>query len=443
MNVIVIECDSWHPGFLGPFGNDWIQTPNLDAFSQRALTFDNAYPENIPTLPTRMSWWTGRFHFANRVWQPLPLTDTVLPEAMWPCNIRSALITDVYHMHRPGFGYGRGFDEVVRIRGQEYDEYVPAEQVKVELAESPHHWIPDGHPQAAMWAKRFEQYLRNHSRITDEDETYIAQMVTRGCRWLTDNATREQPLFLWLDCFDPHEPWDPPEPYRSMYAGENTARVLFDPIPGRVGEVISEPEVERLRATYAGEITLVDHWLGKLFGCLEEHGYFEDSLILWLTDHGEPLGEHGVVRKCRPWLHEELVHTAWMMHLPGDERAGERTSAFVQAPDLMPTLLDFLGVPIPETVTGSSLLPLIRGEVDLIRECACLGMSKAEWLIRTDEYAYLLPQKPQLPGDPPRGPMLFDRRTDSGEHQNLLFDHPELAAELELRLRRFVDEIRA
>lgn len=441
MNVIVIVSDSVHPGFLGCFGNDWIDTPNLDAFARRAVAFDNAYPENIPTLPTRMSWWTGRFWFPSRTWGPLPLTDLVLPEALWPCHVRSCLITDVYHMHRPQMGYGRGFDEILRVRGQEYDEYVRADEVTVDVGESPHHWIPEGHPQADLWRARYEQYLRNRTLIREPDDHYIAQVVRHACRWLVDNAVRTQPLLLWVDCFDPHEPWDPPEPWLSRYAGDSKARVLVDPVPGRVGETISEAELERLRATYAGAVSFADHYLGRLFATLEEYGYFEDSLILWLTDHGEPLGEHGIVRKCRPWLHEELVHTPWLLHLPGDERAGERLAGFVQAPDLMPTVLDFLDLPVPDSVQGSSVLPLVRGEVDLIRDAACLGMARAEWCIRTEEYSYLLPRKPPLPGDPPRRAMLYDRRGDRWESENQIDRQPEVAAELELRLRRFVDEI--
>jgi len=444
MNVIVIECDSWHIGYLGCFGNDWIRTPNLDAFSRRAVAFDNAYPENLPTIPTRTSWWTGKFWFPVRTWQPLPLEDKVLPELLWDRNVRSALITDVYHMHKPGMGYGRGFDEVVRIRGQEYDDWIPADQAEVDVAASPHHRIDDTMPQADLWRRRYEQYLRNRSQVTSPETTYLARTIERARRWLADNAGRQQPLFLWLDCFDPHEPWDPPEPYLSMYAeAGDTTPVLIDPVPGRVGQTITAAELRRLRQTYAGTITFVDHWLGKLFAPLDQHGYFEDSLILWMTDHGEPLGEHGIVRKCRPWLHEELVHTPWLLHLPGDELAGSRTDVFAQAPDVLPTILDFLGHPIPAEVHGQALLPVLRGAAAPARDAAYLGMSKAEWCLRTHDWAFLLPLVAGGQGDPPRGPMLFDRAADRWENVNVLDRHPGVAADLELKLRRFVEQVRA
>ncbi|MCC7495471.1 MAG: sulfatase [Fimbriimonadaceae bacterium] len=436
MNVIVIVCDTWHIDYLGCYGNPWIETPQIDRFATRAVAFDEAYPENLPTLPTRTSWWTGKFGFPTRPWGPLPLDQVVLPELLHPHRIHSALISDCYHMHKPGMGYGRGFDEVVRIRGQEYDPYIPASQAPVDLAASREHFVPDL-PEAARWAANFEQYLRNRSAVRSPAETYIAQVIDRSLDFLGRHDARREPVFLWVDCFDPHEPWDAPEPWRSKYAAGLPGRPLIDPLPGRVGEVIHEAELPLLRATYAGEVSFVDHQVGRLFNALETGGWFDDSLILWLTDHGAPLGEHGIVRKCRPWLHEELIHTPWLLHLPGDELAGTRSNLLVQAPDLLPTLLDACGIAAPTDTHGYSLLPQLRGQQEPRRTAAYLGMALSEWAVRTREWSFLLPVRPPVPGDPPRGPQLFSR-ADRAERDNLVTREPALAAALELQLRRFV-----
>ena len=86
---------------------------------------------------------------------------------------------------------------------------------------------------------------------------------------------------------------------------------------GAVGDVIDEAELLRLRRTYAGTVTLVDRWLGELFDALKRLGRMDDTLVVFTSDQGEPLGEHGYVRRFRPWLYEELIHTPLIVRMPG------------------------------------------------------------------------------------------------------------------------------
>ncbi|MDH7570100.1 MAG: sulfatase-like hydrolase/transferase, partial [Armatimonadota bacterium] len=121
MNVIVVVTDSLRRDHLGCYGNRWIQTPCIDAFAQEGALFEEAYSEGLPTLPTRTAWWTGRFTFPFRGWQHFELSDALLAEVLWSRGYTTALITDVYHLHKPGMNCGRGWDTVQFIRGQEYD----------------------------------------------------------------------------------------------------------------------------------------------------------------------------------------------------------------------------------------------------------------------------------------------------------------------------------
>lgn len=440
MNVIVIVADSLRQDHLGCYGNPWIRTPHLDRFASESLLCEHYYPENLPTGPTRTSWWTGRYGFTWRHWTPLNPDDLLLPEMLWDRDVRSALITDVYHMHKPGAGYGRGFDDVIYVRGQEYDRYVV--DVEVDLSQSRRHRLPEerfGYD-LKTWKGHFEQYLRNRTRISGEETTYVAQTVTRAMDWL-DRQSPRQRLLLWVDCFDPHEPWDPPEPYWSMYRDPGyRGYELPDPVPGRVGEVISEEELARTRQLYAGEVTLVDAWVGKLLDKLRDLGLFENSLILFTSDHGEPFGEHGIVRKARPWLHEELVRVPLIVHLPNGARAGERSRAILHAPDLTATVVDAFGGPIPDRVQGKSWWPVLRGDATEQHRHACTGWrtprGAAEWSIRDRRWSLLLPFT-QSPGDPVRGVQLYDRDRDPAEHHDVRADHPDVATELELALHRF------
>ena len=129
MNVIVVVCNSLHLGFLGAYGNAWIETPNLDRLAAEGVVFDHHFPENLTTLPTRRSWWTGRYGFAEAgagLDAARGPTRGSCPTCLWDQGVRTALISDVPLLREAGLGYGRGFDEVIWIRGQGYDPLVPA-----------------------------------------------------------------------------------------------------------------------------------------------------------------------------------------------------------------------------------------------------------------------------------------------------------------------------
>ena len=132
MNVIVIVTDSLRPDYMGCYGSTWVKTPHLDAFAKESTLVKYAYSEGLPTMPTRTAWWTGKYTFPFRGWQPLELTDVLLAEYLWDRGFVSAMITDVYHMHKPSYNCGRGFDYVQFIRGQEYDPYILDGSIDVE-----------------------------------------------------------------------------------------------------------------------------------------------------------------------------------------------------------------------------------------------------------------------------------------------------------------------
>src|SRR4051812_17401290 len=112
MNVIVVVCNSVHLGFLGAYGNAWIETPNLDRLAAEGVVFDHHFPENLTTLPTRRTWWTGRYGFADadQGWTALRADELILPDMLWNKGVRTALISDVPLLREAGMGYGRGFD---------------------------------------------------------------------------------------------------------------------------------------------------------------------------------------------------------------------------------------------------------------------------------------------------------------------------------------------
>ncbi|UCH33689.1 MAG: sulfatase-like hydrolase/transferase [Armatimonadota bacterium] len=457
MNVAVIITDSLradHTGYMNLGGR--AHTPNLDAFAADATVFEHYYPEGLPTLPVRTAWWTGLWTFPVKGWQPFQLNDVLLAEVLWDKGYTSALVADTYHMHKPIYGAGRGFDSVHWIRGQEYDPWIAG--ADVDLDASPHHRLR-GDDSDKHWRPLFEQYLRNATTFKREEDYYVARTVQAAIEWL-ERITQQQKdgLFLWVDCFDPHEAWDPPEPYWSMYKRKGyDGAELVDPVPGPVDGYMTPDEVERTRTLYAGEVTLVDKWVGVLLAKMRDLGLFDNTLIIHISDHGEPFGEHGIIRKAVPWNYEELVRSPLAIRHPQGVGAGKRVSAFAQSVDIMPTVLDFLGLPLTveqvyrapakdlfpqdmpaarKTVEleGRSLLPLMSGGKERIRDFAYIGHFGRSWTIRTKEWSFHM-----LLGDGER--QLFDLRDDPGEQRNVLRENEAVARELELELRRHVDAV--
>lgn len=476
MNVIVVACNGLHLGFVGAYGNPWIETPNIDRMAAEGIVFDHHYAENLTTLPTRRSWWTGRYGFADPEsgWTPLRPDEVTLPDLLWKLGVRTALISDVPYLREAGSGFGRGFDEVHWVRGSGYDPLVPPGHpatADVRLDDDPGLRLPDGDDEEVeLWRGRWEQLLRNRAalgRLDDEEQTGPALVAKQALAWIERRADETSPFLLWVDLFAPHGPWDLPAEYRDLYAavdpdefelgeegdlaeGEGPAEpleldevaALIDVPPGAVGDVLTEEELLRLRRTYAGAVTLADKWFGALIDGLAAAGRLDDTLLVFTSDQGEPLGEHGFVRRFRPWLHEELVHTPLIVRMPRSQFGGTRRQAIVQTVDLMPTILSALGVDLPEDsppVHGQDLLPLIRSERTKIRDYACMGMDLEEFAIRTHYWHLTVP----LVVDPeePRAPELYRKPEDRWEQNDVIEQHREVAEHLEVVLRRFAERI--
>ena len=472
MNVIVIACNGWHLGFLGPYGNGWIETPNLDRMAAEGIVFDHHFPENLTTLPTRRSWWTGRYGFPDpdRGWTALRPDEPILPDLLWNRGVRTALISDVPLLREAGQGFGRGFDDVVWVRGSGYDPFIPAgdrRAGRARIEDEPGLRLPpEDDPDRDLWKGRWEQFLRNRAALkTDREEnTGAARTIGAAIDWLDRRGEARDPFVLWIDLFSPHGPWDPPEADRDRYAalepdefetgeegdlvededeaefGLEEVPVLLDVPAGAVGDVIDEAELLRLRRTYAGTATLVDRRIGLLFDALRRMGRLDDTMVVFTADQGEPLGEHGYVRRFRPWLFEELIHTPLIVRLPEAERGGTRHRALVQTVDLLPTILSALGLPAAESAQGHDLLPLIRGERTKVRDYACMGMDVEEFAIRTQHWHLVLPIEVD-PDDPPRGPQLYRKPEDRWDQNDVVSGHPEVAEHLELTLRRFAEAV--
>ncbi len=486
MNVIVLVADSLQFNYLGCYGNPWIQTPNLDAFAAESVVFENAYAEGSPTVPTRRAFLTGRYTLPYGGWQPLDPQERSLPDILWTHPLRTALISDTSPLRLPGFGYARSFDYVRFYRGQEFDRFYSQDPCSLDI-EDFHKPVfvttPEGKREESLASRycrhELECYLPQRQHWHSDQDHMVARVVKGALQYL-ERRDRRRPFLLWLDSFDPHEPWDPPSvwerdrvcPYDPDYQGKQ----IINPVPTYVEGYLDQAEQHHIRMLYAEKITLVDKWLGLLLDKLRQEGLYQDSLIIFVSDHGQPLGDgphgHGIIRKCRPWPYEELVHIPLMIRCPGVEPG--RVSALVQSVDLAPTILDYLGVSQgTERMQGKSLLPLMRGEVQKLRDLAIAGYYNFSWSIITEEWSYIhwlddkhFADDPRTPaaavglapyqdmehiwtctpgsqGETPARDELYHRREDPFQQHNLLEEHPRVAGELHRRLRDFMLQLRS
>ena len=187
----------------------------------------------------------------------------------------------------------------------------------------------------------------------------------------------------------------------------------------------SEEEIAYIRGLYAGEVAYVDHYLGVLLDKLRELGFFENSLIVFVADHGHPLADHGKFLKGGDRMYSELLKVPFMIRFPGGEHGGQRLDAISQFQDVLPTILDAIGMGNTlETLHGRSLMPLIRGETDSIREAIVTGYHQApDRCIRDKTWSYI--RRPE--GEPDE---LYNLIEDPQERRNQIDEHPEEAARL-------------
>jgi arylsulfatase A-like enzyme len=263
----------------------------------------------------------------------------------------------------------------------------------------------------------------------------IAQVVKESIKWI-EMQDRKDNLFLWMDAFDPHEPWDPMPPFDTMYLDPGYKGTLItQPIPGRTKDYLNEDEIKCVRSLYAGKVSQCDKWVGVLLDFLKAQNLMDNTLIILNSDHGEPLGEHGYMRKAFPTPYIEETQVPLLIRHPEKTGAGKSFDAFVNTPDLMPTILDFLKVKGPR-MHGQSLLPIMKGEKTSIRDFAISGYYNKSWKIMDKKWAFTKYLAKGYEDE------LFNRVKDRAEMHNVIADHPEIRDALELKLRRFMASLR-
>jgi len=408
MNVVLIISDTLRRDHLGFYGNKAMHTPNLDRLAEESVVFDRAYSCSFPTLPCRAEMFTGKFVFPYLNWGPIPSKDPLLSETLAKAGYTCAMVTDNLPLCRPGYGYDRGFHARHRVRGQWYDNFQPESREFT--------WPCDPKKLRDSADGRINQYFRNVSIRRTEEDYFAPQVVNEACHWLERNHDRSK-FFLYVDIFDPHEPWDPPQHYVDLYDPDGSGDNVVYPAYGRA-DTYSPEDIRRIRALYAGEVTMVDRWVGKLLDTIDALGRREDTVVVFMSDHGILLGERGLLGKMggkqeslKGWpTYCEVARVPLLFRAPGLKPG--RRNGFAHPGDVGPTLLDLTSVKRPDSMTTASLAQVLKGEEERVRDVAVSSWSLRGWssfrpsVVRTDEWALVFwrsgvePELYHLPSDP-------------------------------------------
>lgn len=344
-NLILLITDTFRYDNLGTRAVRPVRTPALDHFAaERATEIGGFYTGSFPTIPHRTDVATGVLGWPHYGWQAIDLSCPNHVAAMLrPQGYVSQLICDCPHLFNARFQHA--FDAAYQHRGQEGDKALlhlndPIPEV-VSPAKTRTQPAFRGHPLVDLhqWHNR-DPHL--------EADTFPAKTGSTAIRWLEENSTAG-PFFLWVDFFDPHEPWDAPEYLVRRYDPGYTGAPMSHPNYGPAA-AYTEPELHNLWAHYAAEAELVDRWLGRVLEKIDDLELWDDTIVAITSDHGMSIGEHGRTGKSnihdgdpRYWpIYPEIGHVPFLI-AGGGIPAGQRIDLFAQPVDIVPTLCELAG----------------------------------------------------------------------------------------------------
>ena len=420
MNLIMIVTDTFRADHLGCYGNDWIKTPGLDRLAAEGVVFTNTYADGLPTIPMRRVFYTGNSILPEGAWCPLADDDVTLAEILSKNGFTSALISDCYHQFKPGLNFHRGFDSWQWIRGQENDKWRSGPKDMFD----PKKVMPEH-----LWSEKYDapmrQYLMNQQDRRTEEDYICARSCRAAMRWLEQNMD-DRPFMLWVELFDPHEPWDAPERFRKLYHDSYPCENFQFGYGVRRADIRDE-DIPAIKALYAAEVSFVDLWLGRLFERVRDLGLMDDTIIAFSTDHGTHLGEKGCIQKTPALLNSCVARLPLIVRHPDSQFAGKRIDALVNGIDFAPTFLDMLNVKDHPPMDGANFWPLATGDAEAIHEQIFAGF-RGFGMVRDLEWHYF--QQMKEDGPPGHGPCLYDLKNDPGETRNVAEEHPDVVAEL-------------
>jgi arylsulfatase A-like enzyme len=437
MNILVICSDTFRYDHLGFVGRQKVFTPNLDQMARESATFSDFQLCSFPTVVNRIEVFSGRCAFPRVGWGPLPYEYPVMAQVFRRHGFATALVADNVQVMKREYRFGRGFDYVHHVRGQQHDDFLAKNAPMAEL--------PCPVEKLDASPKRLARYRRNAYWYRQQGTNATETVFRESMRWLENQRGK---FFLWIDSFDPHEPWDAPKRYREQYPWDDRGAQVIWPHSGRASQFYSEPDLANMRSLYRAEVTQTDCWIGRLLEKLADQELLEDTAVLFCSDHGHYFGEHNLIGKFmkkgmdRPTtIYEELGHIPLLLRHPAGSAAGKTIPGLCQPQDLMPTLLELAGIPPVRWAEGQSLVPRLAGATGTQKlavggshphkgEVSCLTVWTDDWCLVYSPLTGLDQAE------------LFHRQSDPLQTQNVIASNRSLANGLFDQLLGWLEDLK-
>ena len=375
-NVLWICTDQQRYDTIHALGQSLVNTPNIDALIESGVSCDQTYCQSPVCSPSRASFLTGRYPRTTRCrqnGQQIPDDERLLPrlfaDAGYVCGLSGKL-------HLSSCENGR----VEQRIDDGYDEF---------------YW--SHHPQPDWPENAYTQWLTSKGKTWDElyrstGTPYVKAGVPaeyHQTTWCAEMAIefmqrhQGRPWMFTFNCFDPHHAFDPPADYLAKYnpddmplpkyrPGELDNKSVYQQLDHKYAhnnpneynvEAMTDDDKRQITAAYFAMVELIDDQVGRMIQALRDTGQLENTIVIFMSDHGEMLGDHGIYLKG-PHFYDEAVRVPLVFNWPGRFKAGSRVDGLVELVDIAPTLLECAGLDVPERIQGKSLVPILTGDAD-------------------------------------------------------------------------------
>jgi arylsulfatase len=439
---------------LGCAGHPQLRTPNIDALAAEGMRFTQATTASPICMPARASFATGLYPHNHGIWRNAGelSTDRTIFQALRSAGYFTAAIgkSHYYEPRRVG-GHVRNREAYMHALGIDYVHETTGAQATIHMES----YVTDEWKKKGVWesiASDFHHRQAVGGLIVAPSpagvDQHLDSYIGKQAETFVDGYDRGAPLCLFVGFAGPHDPLDAPGPYASMYRPADTPRPIPVPpqnpsLPADVrrkktftvwapGKLRPVPEA---RANYYGKISLIDAWVGRVVSAFERRGWLDDTLVVFLADHGDMLGDHGRLKKST--FHESNVRIPLILRWPARIRAHGVSAGLAEIGDVFPTLLEAAGCEASEQSLGRSLWPAL---VDPETELRDFQLGEAEFgerqfMLRSKRYKLAVDSAA-------RAYMLYDLVRDPMEQRNLVADASVQALERELQqsLKRRLEE---
>lgn len=436
---------------LGAVG-DWVETPNMDRIAREGVRFPNAYTNSPVCVPARVSLAIGRYPHNHGVWRHKEYT--LSPgRPIWMRSVRDAgYSTSVFgktHLH-PHTGDLRDRVDLVHEYGLEHVDEIAGPRAAIASRSN----LTDLWEEAGVYdayKRDIQERFANKPWVARPSplpfdlypDVYVGRQASKYLREYSDT----KPWFCWVSFSGPHEPWDAPEPYASRYDpadmppplrpqdnGHERPKGLLDRKLADGGIPFEEGDVARLRANYAGKLSLIDDQIGEVLRTIEERGELDNTVIALVSDHGEMNGDAGLLYK-QTFLNP-AVRVPLAIRMPKRGASGAVSEAVVELMDLGPTLVELARAQTKRTF-ARSLVPVLKKPSRTHREAA-LSEVRREIMLATRDWKIAQNKRGEVY-------LLYDLRNDPQETRNLaaLPEYAETERELHRELQLTVESTRS